>query len=219
MDNEIFEILEYLSWKTLIIAVLSFILTMVIKSPIKKFSSKLPEEKRKAVNIVILLIPALLSFLFSLLYFGIFESNWTTFAIVDNGISSWLISLSIYAIYEKLVIVIKAIRSGKVQVNADLTKDTVNFIKSSLKDLTSSLKQKEKSLNDISSKLISLNQIKEVLEYNKSNLDISKISETNIEIQNILNEETSLKTQIKNIKEQINNYTNQLYSKGEQNGI
>ena len=219
MDNEIIEILEYLSWKTLIIALLSFILTMIIKYPIKKFSSKLPEEKRKAVNIVIFLIPALLSFLQSLLYFGFFESNWTTFAIVDNAMSSWLISLTIYAIYERIVIIIKAIRSGKTQLNADLTKDTINFIKSNIKDLTSNLKQKEKSLDSISSKLKSLNQIKEVLENNTASLDISKISETNIEIQNILNEETSLKTQIKNIKEQINNYTNQLYSKGEQNGI
>ena len=212
MDDQIIELLKYLSAEALIIAVISFVLTMIIKYPIKKMTSRLTEEKRKAVNIVILFIPALLSFILSLLYFGIFKSDWTTFAIVDTGLSGWFISLTIYAIYERIVIIIKAVKNGKIEMNSELASETINFIKSNIETLTTTLKEKENKLETISSKLKILNQVKEkIISDTSIEKDISKLSETNIETQILVDEEMSLQNQISNIKNQIENLNKQSY--------
>lgn len=216
MDNEILELIKYLSVESLCFAVVAFLLTMLIKWPIKKLTSKLVEEKRKAVNIAILFIPAAISLIISLFYYGIFKSDWLTLSIVDTGLSSWIISLSIYAVYERIVVVIKAIKSGKVEINSELASETISFLKSSLKDLNSALKEKEKNLEQISEKLKSLNQIKSVLESDSLNKDIAKLSETNIQIQSLVNEEKLLQDQITKTKTQIESYTQKLYvTKGE----
>lgn len=214
MDNQIIELLKYLSAEALIIAIISFVLTMLIKYPIKKLTSKLIEEKRKAVNIVILFIPALLSFILSLLYFGVLKSDWRAFVIIDTALSGWLISLTIYAVYERIVIIIKAVKNGKTEINGELASETINFIKSNIETLTTTLKEKENKLEAISSKLKTLNQVKEnIISDTSAEKDISKLSETNIEIQTLVNEETSLQNQILTTKNQIENYTKQLYIK------
>ncbi len=213
MDNELFELIKYISIESLCIAVIAFALTMLIKWPIKKFTSKLSEEKRRAVNIVIMFIPGLISVIISLFYYGIFKSNWATMSILNTGLSAWIISLTIYAIYERIVTIIKAIKSGKLEINSELASETINYLKSNLKNLNSSLKEKEKTLKNISDKLKSLNQIKIILESNVSNKDIAKLSDTNIEIQKMTNEENILQSEINETKSQIKNYTAKLYVK------
>lgn len=213
MDNEILEFIKYLSIKSLCIGIIAFFLTMLIKWPLKKLTAKLSEEKRKAVNIAILIIPVSISLILSMLYYGIFKSNWLTISIVDTGISSWFISLSIYAIYERILMIIKAIKSGKIKIDNQLTKETINFLKSSLKDLNTIIKEKEKNLKDISEKIKSLDQIKNMLESAGFNKDIAKLSETNIEIQALQNEKKFLQNQITQTQNQIESYTQQLYLK------
>ena len=212
MENEIINLIRNISIESISIAFISFVLTMLVKIPIKKATEKLTEEKRKAVNIVILFIPGIISFIFSYLYYGIFESNWLTILVVDTGLSSWIISLTIYAIYERIVIIINGIKSGKLELNSELTKDTISFLKDSLKDLNSSLNEKEKTLKEIEEKLKSLNQIKSVIELNKSSMDINKLSDTNIEIQSLTSNELEIQRQIDETKKQIENFSKQLYA-------
>ena len=211
MDNEILEIFRYISIESLSIAIVVFFLTMLIKWPIKNFTIKLIEEKRKAINIAIFLIPATLSFIMSLLYYGIFKSNWLTITIVNTAISSWIISLSIYKIYEKIITIIKGLKSGSIKLNSELASETIKLLQSSLKDLNLTLKEKEKKINNIAENLKSLYQIKTNLESNNVNKDIARLSATNIKIQELTNEEKTLQNQITNTEKQIKTYTQLLY--------
>ena len=212
MENEIISLIRNVSIESICIAFIVFVLTMLVKIPIKRATDKLTEEKRKAVNVVILFIPGVISFIFSFLYYGVYESNWLTILVVDTGLSSWIISLTIYAIYERIVIIINGIKSGKLKLNSELTKDTISFLKDSLKDLNSSLNEKEKTLKEIEEKLKSLNQIKSVIELNKSSMNINKLSDTNIEIQALTSNELEIQRQIDETKKQIENFSKQLYA-------
>lgn len=79
---EIFEFLKDFSWEVLAISFIVFALTMIIKLPIKKATAKLAENKRKAINSVIILIPIILSFVTTTLFFGIVNDVWFSFNIV-----------------------------------------------------------------------------------------------------------------------------------------
>ncbi len=220
MDGEILNTIKNLSLESLYIALCVFVLTMLIKWPIKKCTNKLSEEKRKAFNTVILFIPIVLSLIGSTLYYGIFKSFWFTLKTIETAFSSWVVSLSIYAIYERVIILIKGISSGKVKINSELTKETLTFLKDSIKTLSSKLKVDKKQIKEIQEELTSLNQIKNLLESDAVNIDIAKLSETNIKIQELLNKEKSLKSQIESSLNQIKIYTNKLLNKeGENNGI
>ena len=69
MDSELFLNISNLSWEVALIAFIVFGLTMLIKWPIKNATSKLDENKRKAVNTVIVFIPMVLSILLNGLYY------------------------------------------------------------------------------------------------------------------------------------------------------
>ena len=76
MESEILLRLKDISIEAVIISIIVFGLTMLIKWPIKKSTSKLEENRRKAVNTIIVFIPMILSFLISCLYFGLFSNQW-----------------------------------------------------------------------------------------------------------------------------------------------
>lgn len=219
MDGEILNTIKHISLESLCIAFIVFGLTMLIKWPIKRCTKKLTEEKRKAVNTVILFIPIVLSLILSILYYGILKKSWFNLISFETAISSWIISLTIYAIYERIVILIKGIWSGKIKVDSELTKETLKFIKDNVKILTSKIKIDEKQIKKIQEKITSLLEIKKVIESNVGNIDIAKLSETNIQIQELKNEERSLQLQINENQKQIQNYSEQLNNKGENYGV
>lgn len=219
MDGEILNTIKHISLESLCIAFIVFGLTMLIKWPIKRCTKKLTEEKRKAVNTVILFIPIVLSLILSILYYGIIKKSWFNLISFETAISSWIISLTIYAIYERIVILIKGIWSGKIKVDSELTKETLKFIKDKVKILTSKIKIDEKQIKKIQEKITSLLEIKKVIESNVGNINIAKLSETNIQIQGLKNEERSLQLQINENQKQIQNYSEQLNNKGENYGV
>lgn len=220
MDGKILDVIKNISLESLYIACCVFLLTMLIKWPIKKFTSKLTEDKRKAVNTIILVIPIVISFLISILYFGIYKSIWFNLDVLEISISSWVVSLTIYAIYERIVILIKGIRTGKLNYNSEITKDTLAFLKKNIKLLISKIKIDKKQFDKIKNQMKSLLEIKSIIESDISNNDIAKLSQTNIQIQELKNEEISLQKQIDENEKQKQIYINKLYNKqGEIYGI
>jgi len=216
MSNEILSFVKNISLEAIAIGFMVFLLTMVIKWPIKKFTSKLTEEKRKAVNSIIVLIPIILSLIISILYFGIVKNEWLSIDSIQIGFSSWLLSFSIYALYNRFIILVKGIISGKIKINSDLTKEAIIFLKENLKNLSSQLKIDESKLNKVTEKILSLIEIKNLLESDEEVFNLTKLSETNIKIQSLKNEESKLKTSTQNLKSQIESYTQKLYvTKGE----
>lgn len=211
MDYEIFNIFKNYTIEALIIGFGAFLLTYLIKIPIKKKTSSLEENKRKMVNIVIMFIPLVLSFIASMVYYGITQKQWVSLLVLDSAVSSWLISLSLYAIVSRVWLVIKGLRSGKLQLNSELTKETVNYIKDTIKTLNKENKTTEKSLASITEKLSSLTQLRDLFSQDNTSEDITKLSDLNIEINALQETEKEYNEQIEANTKKINAYTEKLY--------
>ena len=208
MEYEIFNIFKNYTLEALLIGFGAFLLTYLIKLPIKKKTSTLEENKRKMINIVIMFIPLILSFIASVVYYGITERQWISLLVLDSAISSWLISLSLYAIVSRIWLVIKGIKSGKLQINSDLTKETISYIKETIKILNKENKTAEKSLETITEKLTSLTQLRDLFCQ-----DSSEILKLNNEISSLKETENEYKAQIESNTEKINTFTEKLYTK------
>ncbi len=203
---ELLDFINNFSLDILGVAFVIFILTMFIKLPIKKATSKLSEEKRKAINSVIIVIPAILSFILTTLFSGMVNNNWFSITIIENSITSCLLSISIYILYQRIVIVIKGFISGQKTLNETNLKEAISTIKNDIKSLNLVLKNDEIKLKDISKKILSLNDIKNKLESTTRLVDLNSLSETNIKIQELTEIETKLEEQIDNTRKQINEY-------------
>lgn len=201
---ELLDFINNFSLDILGVAFVIFILTMFIKLPIKKATSKLSEEKRKAINSVIIVIPAILSFILTTLFSGMVNNNWFSITIIENSITSCLLSISIYILYQRIVIVIKGFISGQKTLNETNLKEAISTIKNDIKSLNLVLKNDEIKLKDISKKILSLNDIKNKLESTTRLVDLNSLSETNIKIQELTEIETKLEEQIDNTRKQIN---------------
>ena len=212
MEGELLKTIKNLSWESLGVALLVFILTLFLKQPIKKLTNQLSEEKRKAVNSVILLIPFILSLIFSILYYGLFKNIWFGFDILDITLSSFILSLSFYAIYNRIVILVKGIFSGNVKINSDLTKETIKALKEDINIVTSKIKADEKSLDNVNQELVELSKIKGMLEAGETILDIASISKTNIQIQELNEQQELLQKKIEQERNELNSYKNKLYN-------
>lgn len=212
MEGELLKTIKNLSFESLCIAFVVFGLTMLIKWPIKKCTNKFAEEKRRAINSVILFIPIVLSLICSILYFGIFNGVWFNLNIFETAISSWILSLSIYAIFDRIKILINGIFSGKNKFNDDLTKETISFLKENIKNITSKIKVDEKQLTKIRTELAALLEIKSILKSGEKVLDIAKFSETNIQIQDLKTQEQTLQKEVAENQNRLNAYNKKLYN-------
>ena len=213
MDYEIFNIFKDYTLEVILIGLGAFLLTYLIKWPIKKATEKLDENKRKAVNIVIIFIPLLLSIIASILYYGLAKDEWATAMVFDSAFSSWIISLSLYAIVSRIWLVIKGISSGKIEVNSELTEEAIKYIKENIKSISKQLKVDEKSLTNVVSKIEELAKLRDLLTSDTINPDMEKIADVNSQITNLETEQQKLESDIENKKNILNGYNDKLYAK------
>lgn len=213
MDYEIFNIFKDYTLEVILIGLGAFLLTYLIKWPIKKATEKLDENKRKAVNIVIIFIPLIISIIASILYYGIAKNLWATFMVFDSAFSSWIISLSLYAIVSRIWLVIKGIFSGKIKLNSELTKETIEYFKDKIKNISKELKVDEKSLTNIVNKIEELAKLRDLLTSDTINPDITKIAEVNTQISNLETKQKTLQDEIDSKINIINGYNDKLYQK------
>lgn len=129
MEHGFLELLQESSLEIIVISLAVCIITMFLKLPIKRATSKLDEDKRKMANSVILVIPLLLSLVACIIFFGATSGNWFAASCFESILSVWFLSLSIYAVISRVWIIIKGIISGKIKVNPELAKNAVNFFK------------------------------------------------------------------------------------------
>lgn len=216
MSELVFDINE-VSIEVLVISLVVFALTMLIKWPIKKATSKLEENKRKAVNTFIVLIPIILSFLLTTLYYGIVKCEWLSLKAIETAISSWIISFSTYAIYQRVVIIIKGLSSGKLKIGDKSLSEAVSAIKSDIKCLKENLKKDQKELSKVINEKSVLIKLKEQLESAIEDSDLFKLSETNIEINSLTAEENRLKQNIETLQMKINTNENEIQIKKQAN--
>lgn len=213
MEEELIFNLKQTSLEAVIIGVIVFGLTMLIKWPIKKFTAKFDENKRKAINTVIVFIPMILSLVFNGLYFGIFKSTWFNAMVFDSMATSYLISVSIYAIFSRIVVIVKGSKTNSEDI--DLSKQAIKYIKSNIKGLSKTLKLDEKKLSEIVSKIENLLTLKEEINNKPFLQEISALEKINNELKTLEIEKNELTTSINDSQSQIENYKKSLTNKGE----
>lgn len=206
IDLDLINSITNITKESLILSFVVFVLTMLIKKPLKTITSKLNEDKRKAINTIILLIPLCISFILSLIGKVIFKNLWQI-NIAETATTSWILSLTIYGIVERILIIVKGIKCNEIDF-CEEGKELISEVKNIVKKLKSSLKTQNQELKKISKLKIPLEKTKEILETTVGTLDLAKLSKTNIEIQSLTYKENKIQEKINEILSQIESYTN-----------
>lgn len=212
MESEFLINLKDISIEVIIISILVFGLTMLIKWPIKKLTAKFEENKRKAINTVIIFIPMLLSLILSTLYYGIFKNIWFGLQTFKTAGSAFLMAVSIYAIFTRIIIIFKG---AKVGVKDNLAKETVKYIKDNIKSISKTLQLDEKKLENTLTKIENLFKARDDILNNLTYQNISATEKLDNEISSLQQEEINIKSRIADCKEKLESYQNSLKNKGE----
>ena len=208
MEGEFLLNLEEISIQVIIISILVFALTMLIKWPIKKATANFEENKRKAINTVIVFIPMLLSFTFSMLYFGIFEDKWFDVIVYDTMASSYVLAVAIYAIYSRVVIVIKGAKSSST-TNAeegDLSKETISYLKKNIKTISQALKLDQTNLESTVTEIEKLLSIRADIKNNSIFQDIAQAEKLDTQLNELETKKQELTNSIEQKQIEIENY-------------
>ena len=211
MESEFLINIKEISIEVIIISILVFGLTMLIKWPIKRITAKLEENKRKAVNTVIVLIPLLLSFVFSVLYYGIFKKSWFVMQSLETSGSSYLLAVSLYAIFSRIVIIIKGTKDN----NQGLDREAIKYIKQNIKAITKTLKLDEQKLEQKVTEIEKLLNTRDEIVSSLTFQDISTAEKLDNEISSLKQEQDMIMKSIEFSKELLLSYQNSLKKKGE----
>ena len=214
MESEFILNLKEISVQAIVIAVLVFALTMLIKWPIKKATAKFDESKRKAVNTVIVFIPMFLSLVFSSLYLGIFKKEWFKISVLDLLTTSYVLALTIYAFYSRVVILIKGSKSSSKKKQADLSKETIKYIKGNIKTISKTLKLDEEKLGTILADIEKLLIVRDEVQGNLLFQDISQAEKIEKQLNALETEKQELTNEISAKKVEVESYKNTLKKKG-----
>ncbi len=175
MESEIILALRSVSIEAIVIAGIVFALTMLIKWPIKRFTSKFNDNRRRAINTIIILIPAVLSFALAVLYLGIFKKNWLGDNTVEMGLSVYFLSLTIYAIFSRIVVIVKGLKNGKSVQSSDI-KENISAIKQDISQIEDSSERGD-MVNKILSKIQELTTLKSSIEESGTSNSLVSVEE------------------------------------------
>lgn len=211
MESEFLLNLKEISIQVIVISILVFALTMLIKWPIKKATANLEENKRKAVNTVIVFIPMLLCFVFSMFYYGLFENKWFDIVMYDTTASSYVLAVAIYAIYSRVVILIKGTKSSQSSLQeAELSKETISYIKQNIKSISSSLKIDQSNLEKTIIEIEKLLSIRNEIKNNSLFQDIAQAEKIETQLNELETKKQSLTESISSKQTEIENYQKSL---------
>ena len=181
--EELNSIVESFSVEALVIGLVTFMVTMKIRSKVKSKSEKLEENKRKLINSVLVIVPLVISVIISMGYLYYIDKL-EIHRVIDIGCSGWLVSMSIYAIYERSGIVLNGLFSGKQKL-----------VKEEVSSIVKVIKEKEKEMKIVKKK------IEELTKCRSKVTGLSKVLEINRELSVWSNEIDTLSKEIEEMKE------------------
>ncbi len=191
MENYLTYLLQNFSLEFFLMSVIVFVLTLIIKIPIKKATSKLDESKRSAINSVIVLIPLLLAFLSSIIYFLILKREILTLDFVSCSLSVCVMAISLHFVISRITKIIRGVMSGKIKA-----KDAIQEVSDIVEDACKNSKvndTSQNSLDKIKRDIDILLGYKEELEKLGKETSITILTEIDNEIKKLESEEKTLK--------------------------
>ncbi len=198
MEEYFLYLINNFSLEVFLMSLAIFGATMLIKIPIKRATSKLDESKRQSINTLIMLIPLLLAFVACLVYFWIADRPIVSLDYVSCSLSTCIMSITIYLIYARILVIIKSIISGKAKVTVEDVQNAVTDITEAIENkqenASETQNQKEKP-NEIKDKINTLIAFKQQLENNGGIQNITALAEANDEIKRLENEQAKLLAQ------------------------
>ena len=195
MDEYMLSLMNYVSLNDIVIAFIIFGLTMIIKRPIKKATQYLEEVKRKGINSVIVVIPIALSIVANMFFYGFFYKTWFSLEIINSIIHSWIISVSIYAIYSRIKIIYKALKENTL--TSELLRENGEYMESELRELVIMIQGYQSLLDETKKKIVQLNN-------EKKDGDLTTIFNANIQLQSLTELEKSLTADIQLLQNKLN---------------
>ena len=213
MENEILFNIQNITLEIALMSLIVFGLTMLIKIPIKRATSKLEERKRKSYNTLIILIPIVLSILACFIYYGIDgKSNWTDLAL-RNSMTVYILATFIYAVYQRIVIVIRGMKSKDTKINSTLPQDVVKYLKQNIKLINHTIKDEEKGLLNLSKQLKYLQDAKTKVENNLALQSITPLNELDESVAKLKREQDERTNAILDVKNTLKKYEEELHKK------
>ena len=217
MESEILMRLKDISLEALIISIIVFGLTMLIKWPIKQATSKLEEDKRKAVNTIIVFIPMILSFLISCLYFGLFTNQWFETIVFNTATSAYILAFFAYAFYSRVLTVYKGIKKtpNETQVAAEenYCNETIALIKQNIQTISQALKLDKNNLEQIVKEIENLLSVRNQLTNNSLFQDIAFAEKLETQLNDLEKQKQQLSKSISEKELEIENYQKSLNNK------
>ena len=181
--NDFIVNLNTISLEVFVGALIVFLLTMLVKLPIKKATAKFDENKRKAINTVIVFIPLILSVVLCVGYYLVLGKKLYFESIITNGLSVYVLSLSIYAIFARLWVIIKSVISGKKSFNSTEIKAEIDEVKNSITNLSSKFDFNLTGLDEIVKKIDILKNLKKSMTVDENGLSLVTFEDIDSEIE------------------------------------
>lgn len=181
--NDFIVNLNTISLEVFVGALIVFLLTMLVKLPIKKTTAKFDENKRKAINTVIVFIPLILSVVLCVGYYLVLGKKLYFESIITNGLSVYVLSLSIYAIFARLWVIIKSVISGKKSFNSTEIKAEIDEVKNSITNLSSKFDFNLTGLDEIVKKIDILKNLKKSMTVDENGLSLVTFEDIDSEIE------------------------------------
>lgn len=213
MENEILFNIQNITLEIALMSMIVFGLTMLIKIPIKRATAKLEEAKRKSYNTLIILIPLVLSILACFICYGIKgDANWVNLAL-KNSMTVYIFATFIYAVYQRIVIVIRGIKTKSTKINSTLPQDVVKYLKQNIKLINHTIKDEEKGLLNLSKQLKYLQDAKTKVENNLALQSITPLGELDKKMTELKREQDERSNAILDVKNTLKKYEEELYKK------
>lgn len=200
---ELFNFFENSSFDVFVISFITFILTMIVKIPIKRATAKFNENKRKALNSVIIPIPIIFSYVISTIFYGIQYNVWFSYEILECSLKAYLIVLTVYTIYQRMIILVKGFMSEKT-LNSNEVVDAVLFAQNTIKNLNLAIKDNDGQLKKVSKEIYNLLSIKNKVQSDLSEYDFKDINDIDNKISELEEQEYRLKKLINIEQNEIN---------------
>lgn len=191
--NDFIVNLNTISLEVFVGALIVFLLTMLVKLPIKKATAKFDENKRKAINTVIVFIPLILSVVLCVGYYLVLGKKLYFESIITNGLSVYVLSLSIYAIFARLWVIIKSVISGKKSINSTEIKAEIDEVKNSVTNLSSKFDFNLTGIDEIVKKIDILKNLKKSMTVDENGLSLVTFEDIDSEIEYLEAEKAKFK--------------------------